>query len=324
MRATYINAMLFLAAGLFFGCTPTDKDGWIKAKDAAFEYKILQKGTGTSAPIEFGDKLLLTYAIFRADSLLERSESGNFLELQMPAREFRNPWENALMLAQVGDSIAVRARMRDVWATMERYEKLFAPNDWVISHFKIGGLILRDSIKRWEDEFFAQTHRFASPTAMQKEQAAVEKEAAGLEKLMQNWLIQSSQGANPNLQTDTILKFSYEVLPPLSGFDLQLADTYPENGDTLIIYYATMLTAGQQIYDNAFARNTRFEFVLHNSPEIIAAFHHATARLAVGQRGLFLMPPALAYGVEGSPPVVPPNSQIVLYLQLVGRISPKR
>ena len=323
MRATYINAMLFLAAGLFFGCTPTDKDGWIKAKDAAFEYKILQKGEGTSAPIEFGDELQLAYAIFKADSLLERSAADKLLELQMPAREFRNAWENALMLAQVGDSIAVRARMRDVWATMERYEKLFAPNDWVVSHFKIQGIRRRDSLLAADNKVFAQAHRFTSQAAMQKEQAAVEKEAAGLEKLMQNWLIQSSQGANANLLTDTVLKFSYEVLPSLSDFDLLLGNTYPQNGDTLIVYYATMLTTGQQIYDNAFARNTRFEFVLHNSPEIIAAFHHAASRLKVGQRGMFLMPPALAYGAAGSLPIIPPDSQILLYLQLVGRVAAK-
>lgn len=319
MRASYSCIILLLC----WGCSPTDKDGWIKAREGAFEYKILQKGDSQSTPIEFGDELQLQYVIFKDDSLLERNAANKLLRLEMPAREFRNAWESALMLAQVGDSIAVRARLRDVWATMERYEKIFAQNDWVISHFKIHGIRRRDSLRALADEVFGQEYRFTSAAAMQKEQNTVKAQAAELEKMMQTWLINSSQGANVNLLTDTILKFSYEVLPSLSGFDLQRANIYPQNNDTVIIYYATMLTTGQQIYDDAFARNTRFEFALHNSPEIIAAFHHATARLAVGQRGLFLMPPSLAYGADGSPPIVPPDSQILLYVQLVGAIPVK-
>lgn len=303
-----------------------NSDGWQGAPDALYQYKILPssatpQASPNTAKIDFGDEISFSYAIYKGDSVLERTEAGQWLHLLIPARQFRNPWEEALMQARLGDSLIVRARMRDVGATMQKYENLFSPQDWVVSHFKIHSVRRRDSLAAAEKLDLAAAQRFSSAAALVKEQAALAIFADSLPQLMAQWYFDVSQGKKQPNEEQTS-KMRYEILPFLADFDANFELLQPEKvanqGDTLLIYYATMLSDGLQIYDNSLARRSRFELIFRQSPNIIEGFHAAASQLKIGQRGLFLLPPALAYGAAGSPPVVPPNSQIVLYMHIVG------
>lgn len=303
-----------------------NSDGWQGAPDARYQYKILPSAatphaSPNTAKIDFGDEISFSYAIYKGDSVLEQTAAGQWLHLLIPARQFRNPWEEALMQARLGDSLIVRARMRDVRATMQNYENLFSSQDWVVSHFKIHSVRRRDSLAAAEKLDLAAVQRFSSAAALVKEQAALATFADTLPQLMAQWYFDVSQGKKQPNQ-DLATQMRYEILPFSANldadFELLQPDKIANQGDTLLIYYATMLSEGLQIYDNSLARRSRFELVFRQSPSIIEGFHAAASQLKVGQRGFFLLPPALAYGAAGSPPVVPPNSQIILYMHIVG------
>jgi FKBP-type peptidyl-prolyl cis-trans isomerase len=306
-----------------------NSDGWQGGADGIYQYKILSSSASSATPhasintakIDFGDEISFSYAIYKGDSVLERTEAGQWLQLLIPARQFRNPWEQALMQARLGDSLVVRARMRDVGATMQKYENLFSQQDWVVSHFKIHSVRRRDSLAAAEKQDLAAMQRFSSAAAFTKEHNALALIADSLPQNMAQWYFDVSQGKKQATE-DAATKMRYEILPFsanfAANFELLQPDKIAKQGDTLLIYYATMLSEGLQIYDNSLARRSRFELVFRENPSIIEGFHAAAAQLKTGQRGFFLLPPALGYGAAGSPPVVPPNSQIILYMHVVG------
>ncbi len=113
------------------------------------------------------------------------------------------------------------------------------------------------------------------------------------------------------------------VMPPVSGetvdtpsglgfIEIQegVGET-PKEGQTVVVSYTAWLANGAEI-DSA----GRFEFTL-GTGEVIAGWDQALATMQVGSKRRLIIPPELAYGEAGVPPLIPPNAELIFDIELL-------
>ncbi len=107
----------------------------------------------------------------------------------------------------------------------------------------------------------------------------------------------------------------------MRGMPIQIEDLRPgtgaeaRSGNTVTVHYVGTLTSGQK-FDSSRDRGKGFSFRLGGG-EVIAGWDQGVAGMKVGQLRKLTIPPELAYGAGGFPPVIPPNSTLVFEVELL-------
>jgi FKBP-type peptidyl-prolyl cis-trans isomerase len=89
-----------------------------------------------------------------------------------------------------------------------------------------------------------------------------------------------------------------------------------ESGDVLRTNYVGALYGNDKVFDSSWSTREPFSFTL-GSGELITGWERGLVGMRVGGRRELIIPPALAYGRRGSPPMVPPNSTLVFIVDLL-------
>lgn len=87
-------------------------------------------------------------------------------------------------------------------------------------------------------------------------------------------------------------------------------------GQTVSVHYTGRLTDGSK-FDSSLDRGQPFSFKL-GSGQVIQGWDRGVAGMKVGGRRKLTIPPDLAYGDRGFPPVIPPQSTLVFEVELLG------
>ena len=113
------------------------------------------------------------------------------------------------------------------------------------------------------------------------------------------------------------LPASAEVTTPsgLKITDFKVGDgASPKMGQTVSVHYVGKLENGKE-FNNSYNLGRPVDFKLG---EVIAGWNEGLSTMKVGGKRKLFIPSNLAYGPQGKPPMIPPNSNLIFEIELLG------
>ena len=87
-------------------------------------------------------------------------------------------------------------------------------------------------------------------------------------------------------------------------------------GDAIFVHYTGKLTDGTK-FDSSYDDDQPLNLIL-GAGRVIRGWEEGLQGMHVGEKRTLTIPPELAYGAEGRPPKIPPNSTLVFDVEMVG------
>ncbi len=288
--------LLFLCclAALVYAC------GGPKTKTSSqgHEYTLhVDAGNPKAQP---GDFIYFHAYMRNGDSVVYSSrQQGQTPVIQVPPADAPDrqlgPVEDVLRELGVGDSVTIGIRID----TLDQRPPGFENTD--VLYYDVVVTELVD-----EAEFNAQREQ-AQAEMQQRMEAAITRapEAKAFAENVRSRYYAGTIPADSIQTTDSGLK--YIIHEPGNGAEA-------EPGQVVEVQYIGMLPDGT-VFDQSFERGRAIAFRL-GMGDVIPGWDEGIDQLREGARATLIIPASLGYGEQGSPPVIPPNSELVFYVEV--------
>ena len=263
-------------------------------------YVWLERGAEQNQdPADYGDSLLLHFSLYQNGQRLAHSPN---LGLVLPTKMHRNHLEEPLCQMSLGDSL-------HAFLSYDQALTEFAP---LSSQLQLGSEIqlAYRLLKR---------HSRQERQAAQTQDYLVEKGFANLAEFeaekqwVQNQALKQEQAliAFGQNQAKTCVQ-GQELRVQI--LDQGLAQERPNPSNKPHWYYILALPSGQ-IIDNTLSRGDRFQPDLSPQASLSRVWQHLLAsKLGPKAQVQYWLPCDWAYGPQGQPPLIPPNTPLLLYI----------
>ncbi len=284
MRITLaVSICFFLLA--FWSCK--NESANMDLTDSGYRYVHHVKNEGAKPKV--GDRVSYHEVLYKNDSLLFSTHTANRpREVVIPEKSvLPNPVPpsfEGIMLMSIGDSLTVYQDLDTV--------KQLPP--WLSN----------------EDEI-----RFSMKLLTIKSKEEVDKELA----LLKEKESQIFDFSKANIEKYTSGQLDKDIVTTESGLKYIIHEAgtgeKPATGKMVSVNYAGFLTDGKP-FDNSFKRGSSFDFPLGQG-RVIKGWDEGIALLNKGAKATLFIPYELGYGEAGSPPNIPPKSELVFYVELI-------
>ena len=112
------------------------------------------------------------------------------------------------------------------------------------------------------------------------------------------------------------------IIKKVFNYGLNKENVLPEEGQEIIAHYKGTLEDGT-VFDSSYNRQEPFKFILGKG-QVIKGWDMGFATMKKGERALLICQPEYAYGENGSPPAIPPNSILHFEVELINFYDKKK
>ncbi len=295
MKIKFAWSILFLVL-LLAACTNNEE---FKKTSGGFEYRVVNSTNGDKP--QPGDFVYFHGYAMNGDSLVNSSRATNstpFVQIPKPENADPNrkpgPVEEVAALLSMGDSAVIRIPMDSFPQRMPGFETA----DYMyyyIAPYKI----------KTEEAFMAeqQAEQEAERAKMGEVIAREPAAMAFAKQVRQDYLSKKLTG----IQT-TASGLKYIIHEPGTGPKAQPSQV-------VSVHYIGMLTDDGEPFDQSFSRGEPIQFPV-GAGQVIPGWDEGLLLLNEGAKASFFIPAPLAYGAEGRPGAIPPNSELIFYVEL--------
>ncbi len=292
MRISFYFALLFA-----FSLAACQQGGEKLMTESGYEY-IKHTGLEGETP-EPGEYVYFHAQMRNGDSVVYSSRmQGAAPFLQIPTLDNPNrrpsPIEDVLQNMTVGDSVTVLIELDTLPTKPRGFENAS------LMYYDVAMVDIK-SAEEYQEE--------AQKAQEEQAQKAVEAQArlGDVEAMVRETLSKYKEGELTDELQETDSGLKYIIHEEGTG-------KQAEAGKLVTVHYYGVLMDGT-MFDNSFQRGQAISFPLGQG-RVIPGWDEGIALLKEGAKATLFIPYELAYGEQGSPPTIPPKSELAFYVEL--------
>lgn len=252
-----------------------------------FWYELITSNPKAPKP-QVGEEVQIEYTLQRGSTVLDHSYDNTFpILVQVPEARYDNFFTKALKLMAEGDSLRLLIPADEIPELLGDFAPLFEEDELVTFTYKMEA-IKSEATKQQE---------------IMAEQAYLDSIRKKIPTLIQNFEQKKLEG----VQT-TASGLSYLLLDEGKGPAAAV-------GDFVQVHYICF-TQDQRIVDDSYTNMVPMSFQI-GSQSLIEGWSEGIQLLKEGGKAVLFVPPQLAYGSQGNGDVIPPDTWLTFFIELM-------
>lgn len=289
--------LLLLSIALVAGCST---EGRRLKTESGYEYEIVRKGASTEA-IPVNSYIFFNMSLTADDSLLQSTTTmgrPSVLKIMDDNKNYGQlePLVDLMATLHVGDSLLFYFPVDSFDQKPPSFDSLTSP---LVYHVGIVDVM---------DEAEFEVHSDSMQQEQEKVRQVVRDRLPQVESQVMATYESYKKGELDNQIKTTDSGLRYIIHEEGNG-------PLPKRGDQVSVHYYGMLDADGKLFDTSFRGGQPYQFPV-GMGQVIQGWDEGIMLFPKGTKATLFIPAELAYGVAGSPPVIPENAALIFYVEV--------